>query len=181
MVPASAVPEGLRLETPRLRIRHLALSDAAYILRLLNEPSFIANIADKNVRTEAQAEAYLETGPLQSYRTHGHGLNRVELRDSGEPIGLCGLIRRPRFQEVDLGYALFPAFEGKGYATEAGAAVLNHGIQVLGLRSFIALVTPGNDRSIRVLQRLGFAAAGHVELEPGDRVARYRREGGLPA
>ena len=174
---ATAGTGALLLETERLRLRRLALSDAPFILRLLNEPSFIENIADKQVRTLAQAEAYLQGGPLQSYATHGHGLNRVELKDTGEPIGMCGLIKRDQFADVDLGYALLPEFEGRGFITEAGAAVLVQGERDHGFGRFIAIVTPGNGRSIRVLERLGFAATGTVPLEPsGEMVALFTRE-----
>jgi RimJ/RimL family protein N-acetyltransferase/adenylate kinase family enzyme len=165
----------LLLDTARLRVRRLSLADAPFILRLLNEPSFIEQIADRGVRTLAQAEAYLEGGPLKSYAVHGHGLNRVELKDGGEPIGICGLIKRDRFADVDLGYALLPEFEGHGYVAESAAAVLAHGARELGLARVIALVSPGNGRSIRVLEKLGFAAAGQVELEPGDTVDLFER------
>ena len=164
------------LETARLRLRRLALADAPFILRLLNEPSFIENIADKEVRTLDQAQAYLDGGPLKSYAVHGHGLNRVELRTSGEPIGICGLIKRDQFTDVDLGYALLPEFEGKGLISEAAAAVLAQGHADLGLARFIAIVSPGNGRSMRVLERQGFTAAGTVSLEPsGERVALFER------
>ncbi len=178
--PGYPVPaEGaLLLETGRLRLRRLAEADAPFILRLLNEPSFLENIGDKQVRTLEQAKAYLEGGPLKSYAVHGHGLNRVELKDGGEPIGICGLIKRDQFVDVDLGYALLPEFGGKGYITEAAAAVLDQGRRDLGFTRFIAIVSPANARSIRVLDKLGFTAAGDVVLESsGETVALFEKDG----
>ncbi len=154
-------------ETERLVIRRFALEDGDFILRLLNEPSFIENIADKGVRTRDQAAAYLAEGPLASYRSHGHGLFRVELKASGQPIGMCGLLKREQFQDVDLGYAFLPEHCGRGYATEAAAGVLAWGRAALGLRRVIAILDPGNVRSAALLTRLGFTAAGLVRSPHG--------------
>lgn len=164
-------------ETERLRLRFATLADAPWFLRLLNEPSWIEHIGDREVRTLAQAEAYLQARILKSYATHGHGLNRVELKASGEPIGLCGLIRRDGWEDRDLGYALLPEFEGQGFATEAGAATLAHGERAFTMRGCLAFVSPGNHGSVRVLEKLGFRGAGTTDLAPGDTVLLFRREG----
>lgn len=166
------------VETARLRLRFLAAEDAPWFLRLLNEPSWIENIGDRSVRSVAQAEAYLEGGALRSYQVNGHGLNRVELKATGEPIGICGLIRRDGWADLDLGYALLPEFEGRGYATEAGAAALAQGEASLDLRRCLAFVSPGNGGSVRVLEKLGFRAAGTAELTPGDPVLLFERGAG---
>ena len=81
--------------TERLVIRQLAFDDAAFIVRLLNEESFIRYIADKQVRTLSDAKNYLSEGPLLSYQTYGFGLNLVSLKESGTPIGICGLLKEP--------------------------------------------------------------------------------------
>jgi RimJ/RimL family protein N-acetyltransferase len=146
------------LETERLTLRHLEPADGEFILRLLNEPSFLQNIGDKGVRTVEQAVHYLVEGPIKSYEVHGHGLYLVALRGSQEPVGMCGLIKRDLFQDVDLGYAFVPEFWGKGYAVESGAAVLAWGRRTL--------VTPTNAGSIKVLKRLGFAFAGFTHMPP---------------
>ena len=153
--------------TPRLVIRRFRLEDAGFVLRLLNEPSFIENIADKGVRTREQAVAYLRDGPLASYRDHGHGLYLVAGRDTLEPMGMCGLVRRDYLDAPDLGYAFLPEFVGRGYASEACAAVLDHGRRDLGLARFLAIVSPGNRRSTGLLERLGFGRRGLVRA-PGE-------------
>ncbi len=102
------------LETARLRIERFTFKDAGFILRLLNEPSFILNIADKGVRTLDDARAHLASGPLAHYQRHGFGLWRVSERATGTPVGMCGLIQREALPDVDLGYALLPEFTGKG-------------------------------------------------------------------
>lgn len=159
-------------QTPRLALRRLEPADAAFLLRLLNEPSFLAHIGDRRVRSLEDAARYLREGPLASYARHGHGQWAVELRHSGETIGICGLLRRDGFAEVDLGYAFLPAYWGKGYAREAASAALQVA-RDLGLPGVIALVSPGNAASIRLLEALGFAAAGRKRLE-ADEVLVYR-------
>ena len=151
-------------ETERLAVRPFEPGDCDFIIRLLNDPSFIENIADKGVRTREQAAAYLADGPLRSYRDHGHGLYLVALKASGAPIGMCGLLRRDSLAHPDLGYAFLPEFCGRGYAFEAGAAVLAYGREVLGMGEILAIVKPGNARSAALLDRLGFARAGTVAM-----------------
>lgn len=163
------------IETPRLRLRPFVPADAPFILRLLNEPSFIANIADKGVRSLADAERYLRDGPLASYAAHGHGLWQVEARESRTPMGMCGLIRRDTLPEVDLGYAFLPEFWGRGFAREAASACVDHAREALRLPGLLAIVSPGNDASIRLLEALGFARTGMMELTPGDPVAVFRK------
>ena len=152
-------------ETERLRVCRFSLDDAAFILRLLNEPSFIRHIADKGVRTLDDARAYLRNGPLASVEKHGFGLNCVELKESGEAIGMCGLIQRDGFDDVDVGYALLPAFCGHGYATEATRAVLDSAVREHGLQRVIAVVNPDNVDSSRMLEKLGFHFEKMVKLE----------------
>lgn len=152
------------LLTQRLRLRPLTEADAAFILELLNDPDFIRQIADRGVRDLDSAREYLRKGPLASYAEHGHGLLMVETRADAEPLGICGLVRRPGLAHPDLGYALLPAGRGSGYASEAGAAVLAHAREVLGHARVLAIVNPDNLRSISVLERLGFAAEGTISL-----------------
>lgn len=155
------------LLTQRLRLRPLDEGDAAFILELLNDPDFIRQIADRGVRDVESAREYLRKGPLASYAQHGHGLLLVETRESADPIGICGLVRRAGLEHPDLGYALLPAARGCGYASEAGAAVLAHARDGLGVERVLAIVNPANLRSITVLERLGFEARGTISL-PGD-------------
>lgn len=91
-------------ETGRLRLRRLSADDAAFALELLSDPDYIRNIADRGVRTREDAERYILSGPVASYEQYGCGLYRVELRESGLPIGTCGLLRRDYHPDIELGY-----------------------------------------------------------------------------
>lgn len=163
-------------ETARLRLHRFDTDDAAFILQLVNEPSWLAFIGDKHVHTLDDARAYLVNGPLAMYARCGHGLYRVDLRDTGETIGMCGLIKRDSLPDVDIGYALLPAYWGKGYAEEATRATLAHAREDLGLRRLLAIVTPTNARSIRLLEKLGLHYVRDIDLTPGTDTALYAVE-----
>jgi RimJ/RimL family protein N-acetyltransferase len=158
----------LALETGRLHLRRIGLDDAGFILDLLNEPSFLRHIGDKGVRTLDDARRYIAEGPQKSYESHGFGLLLVERKDGGQPIGICGLLKREWLEDVDLGFALPPPFWGQGYALEAASAVMAHARGPLGLRRVVAVTSLDNERSIQLLARLGFRF---------ERIARFT-EGG---
>ena len=144
------------IETPRLTLHRLTTDDADFVLELLNEPSFLRYIGDKGVRTREDAGRYILAGPVASYDRFGFGLYRVERKDSGEPIGICGLLKRDSLEDVDVGFAFLPRFWSNGFAWESAAAVLAHGRRTWGLKRVVALTSPDNEASIRLLAKLGF-------------------------
>jgi len=146
----------LVLSSDRLFLRELTLGDAAFVVELLNDPAFLRFIGDRGVRTEEDARAYLEKGPLASYASHGFGLYAVLTRDSPEVAGICGLLRRDWLPEADVGFAYLPRFRGRGYAVEAARAVLDDAAARLRVGRVAAIVSPENERSVRVLAKLGF-------------------------
>lgn len=150
----------------RLHIRHFTLDDAPFILRLLNDPSFITNITDKGVRSLDAARDYLRDGPIASYRKHGFGLNAVELRHDSTPIGMCGMLKRDDLPHPDIGYALLPEFCGRGYALEAAQCVFTHHRKQHPNDPICAIVKPGNARSIHLLEKLGLRAVGTYRMVP---------------
>jgi RimJ/RimL family protein N-acetyltransferase len=152
------------LETERLIIRHLTQDDGKFILELLNEPGFIRNIADRGVRTIDDAHAYIHSGPVASYAKNGFGLFAVELKETGLPIGMCGLIRRDVLPDVDIGYALLERYWNKGYAHEAAAAVLSYGYKTIGLKHIVAITALDNDASAKVLEKIGLQFDSIIDL-----------------
>jgi RimJ/RimL family protein N-acetyltransferase len=152
------------LETDRLALRHLSTSDAQFILELLNEPSFIRYIGDKQVRTLDDAEAYVLNGPVKSYETYGFGLNLVELKSEGQPIGICGLLKRDTLPDPDIGFAFLPAHWNQGYAFEAAAAVMDHARASLGVEKILAITSPDNEASAKLLGKIGLRFDRLVKL-----------------
>src|SRR5262249_34924271 len=152
------------LETDRLALDKLSLEDAGFILELLNEPSFLRNIGDKGVRTLDDARDYLLNGPIASYERFGFGLYLTRLKESGVPIGICGLLKRETLQDVDVGFAFLPKYWANGYATESAAAVLQHGKSAFGFHRIVAITSPDNHGSIRVLEKIGFRFERMIRL-----------------
>lgn len=161
------------LETQRLFLRHFMPEDAPFILELLNDPGFIENIADRGVRTIPDAEGYILNGPAASYAKNGFGLYAVVLKATAQPIGMCGLIKRDTWDEVDVGYALLARFAGQGYATEAARGALGYGLGPLGLKRIVAVISPDNLASAHVLEKIGmkfekvipWVASGNEEVK----------------
>ena len=156
------------IETERLSLRQFSLADAAFIRELLNEPSFIQNIGDRGVRTLSDAEKYLETGPIASYARNGFGLYLVRLKESNEPIGMAGLIKRDALEDVDVGYAFLPRYWSKGYAIESVLALMEYAKNIVRLQRVVAIVDPANQGSIRVLEKAGFQFEKMVRLSEDD-------------
>lgn len=144
------------IETERLVLTQLADRDAEFIRGLLNEPSFLRYIGDRGVRTADDARRYINDGPVASYARYGFGLLRVELKDGGIPIGICGVLKRDTLPEPDLGISLLPAWWSNGYAHEAARAVMRQAREELGLRRILAITSIDNEPSIRLLGKLGF-------------------------
>ena len=152
------------IETKRLVLRRLSSDDAEFIVELLNQPSFLRYIGDKEVRNNTDAVRYIQNGPVASYEQFGFGLYLVELKDTGVPIGMCGLLKRDSLPDVDVGFAFLPSYWSQGYAFESAAAVMTYGREALGLRRIVAITSIDNDASIRLLEKLGLRFERLIKL-----------------
>jgi ribosomal-protein-alanine N-acetyltransferase len=164
------------LETKRLTLRRMTLEDAPFILRLVNEPSWLRFIGDKNVRNLDDARRYIQTGPLDMYARFGFGMFLVQLMSGGEPIGACGLLKRDTLPAPDIGYAFLPEFWGQGYAFEAAAAVLSYGHKNHGMTRIMAITSPDNASSVRVLERCGMKFERMLAMSETDEVKLFSLE-----
>jgi len=162
------------LETERLALRLLTLEDAAFMQVLVNDPTWLRFIGDRGVRTLDDAREYLRKGALASYAQHGFGLYLTEVKATGEPIGICGLVKRDTLPDVDVGFALLPRFAGCGYACEAATAVMRHARDEVGLKRVVAITNPANHGSIRVLEKIGLTFERLIRVAAGaDELALY--------
>jgi [ribosomal protein S5]-alanine N-acetyltransferase len=143
-------------ETERTSIVELQPADALFIFELLNSPEWLKFIGDRDIKTVADAAHFIENGPMKSYRQNGFGLYLVRQRETGLKLGLCGLLKRDQLPEPDLGFAFLRQYTGKGYAQEAAAAVLNYSRKKLELSKILAFTNSFNNRSIQLLNKLGF-------------------------
>ncbi|MBS0028114.1 GNAT family N-acetyltransferase [Chitinophaga sp. 22321] len=154
-------------ETPRLQLRTFASSDDTFILELLNTPSWLQYIGDRQIKTLADAQRYILNNLLRLYAEQGYGAWVVVLKDTGKPIGICGLFKRKYLEQPDLGFAFLPEAEGQGYGYEAATGTLAYTKQQLELPRLFAITQPDNHRSVRLLERSGFTLQGTIQ-PPGE-------------
>jgi RimJ/RimL family protein N-acetyltransferase len=162
----------LILETERLRLRWFTGADADFLRALLNDPGWLANIGERNVRTRRQARTWIATRHTATYGRLGFGFWGVERKSDGRLLGMCGLIKRDTLMEADVGYALMPEFRGQGYAREAAAACLRYAQDVLGLAEVWGITGPDNAASAAVLRQIGLQDAGITRLVGEERETR---------
>ena len=146
----------LVLETERLYLRHLNRDDAAFILQLLNEPSWLEFIGDKNVTNINDAKKYIELSAITMYQRFGFGLFLVCSKDNDTSLGLCGLMKRDNLDHADLGYAFLPEFWGNGFALEAVYGVLDYAKYTHQLSKVLAITKSSNAPSIKLLKKVNF-------------------------
>ena len=154
------------LETERLTLRWMTLEDASFLLELMNDPAFIQNVADRGLRTPADAADYIAEKMFPSYEQFGFGMSVVELKESGTRVGTCGLFKRETMEHVDIGYAFLRQYWRQGLAYEAAAATLAYGREVLQLPKIVAMTAPSNTSSIKLLEKLGLRYEGMIQI-PG--------------
>lgn len=156
------------VETERLILRKFTLQDAPFVLNLVNTPTWLRFIGDRNVHSIEDAERYLLNGSLKSYREHGFGFYAVISKDNFECLGMCGLVKRDSLEDVDIGFAFLPNSAGKGYGFEAATATMNLAKNTLKLKRIIAIVDPENEISIGLIKKIGLTYEKMIQLSPDD-------------
>jgi len=96
----------------------------------------------------------------------------VELKESGVPIGMCGLLKRETLPDADIGFAFLPDYWSQGYAFEAASGVMRYGGEVLGLQRIVAITSLDNDASIRLLEKIGMRFEGLIK--PSEELGEVR-------
>jgi RimJ/RimL family protein N-acetyltransferase len=161
------------LETERLILREIETQDAAFLLELLNSPKFLKYIGDRGVRTEAEAADFIEQRYRESYRVNGFGLYVVERSGDNVPVGICGFVKRDILEHPDLGFALLPQHEGRGYGTESARASMTHGVDRLGFTTVLAITSLDNQASGKLLEKLGFSFTEIIDGHAGEDLKLY--------
>jgi RimJ/RimL family protein N-acetyltransferase len=162
------------LQTQRLVLRQFSNDDAEFVLKLLNEPSFLRYIGDKGVRNLDDAREYIANGPVASYERNGFGLYLVEMKEAGSPIGMCGLIKRDGLPDPDIGFAFLPDYWSRGYAVEAAAAVMTYAREIFQLNRILAITSLDNESSGRLLEKIGLQFERTIKLsEDGEELKLF--------
>jgi RimJ/RimL family protein N-acetyltransferase len=165
------------LYTKRLNIRPITIDDAPFILKLMNSPKWLKYIGDRNVHSIEEAETYIKEKALSQFKKHGHTNNVVIRKEDQTKIGTCGIYHRDGKDEVDIGFAFLPPYEGKGYAFEASNELMKFAKNQLKLNSIKAYTLEENKSSRKLLERLGLELVGTGNLPNNDEeLLMYQRE-----
>ncbi len=156
-------------ETPRLVISKFEVSDAPFFLELVNTPTWLTYIGDRGIKTIEHAEERIKEGHLKSYENYGFGFYKVLLKEENlQPIGTAGLIKREALDDVDIGFALLPGYEGNGFGYESAAEILTLAEHAFKLQRVAAITLPTNESSIKLLKKLGLKYEKKVVLFEDD-------------
>lgn len=158
------------IEAERIYLRPVALADAAFILELQNTPKWLKYIGDRNIRSIEDAQKTIQEKMIDHYDKHGYGNFVIVNKEGQQSLGTCGLFNRPGLEGVDIGFALLPNFEGKGFGAEAAFALLAHAKDQLKLKKVGAIALPENAASVHLIKKLGLEFVKQVKL-PGDPVS----------
>ena len=149
--------------TPRLDHRALTAADADALFALNSHPEVMRLTGEPPLRSVDEARTAIEHYP--DFHTRGFGRWGCVLRSSQAVIGFCGLKHLRELDCVDVGFRFLPEYWGQGLATEACAASITFGFDVLGLRRIIGLVLADNAASIRVLEKCGMSRNGTISYQ----------------
>jgi RimJ/RimL family protein N-acetyltransferase len=155
-------------ETPRLVVSEFQQSDASFILQLLNTKGWLKYIGDRGVKDIRTAERYIADRLRKGYAEQGFGFWKVSLKETGKPIGMCGLVKREALEDVDLGFAFLPEHEGKGFGYEAASATMKYAQNVRRIKKLVAITVEYNEASIALLKKLGFTYDKRCKLAEDD-------------
>ena len=155
------------LTTERLNLRWLTTDDVPFLFDLLNDPLWYRFIGNSEVETLKDASIYLQKRLLSLYQRLGFGLYAVDLKETGQPIGICGLIKRDSLDDVDIGFAFLPAFRGQGFGLESTIATIEYGWTHFHLSRIVAITHPENLKSKLLLEKAGLRYDKEIKNEDG--------------
>ncbi|MBK9630839.1 MAG: GNAT family N-acetyltransferase [Saprospiraceae bacterium] len=155
-------------ETERLWIKPTQLEDASFILELLNTPAWIENIGDRNIRTLEDARIYILNKMQKQLERLGFSNYTIIRKTDNVKLGICGLYDREGLNDIDLGFAILPEFERKGYSFEAAMRLKDAAFKDFGLNTLAAITTKNNVSSQNLLTKLGFKLEGITQLHKDD-------------
>lgn len=157
------------IETERLLLREVVFSDVDGMFELDSNPNVHIYLGNKPVTTIEQSAAYIEN-LQQQYKDFGTGRWAVILKETNEFIGWSGIKfitdeinNHKNFYEI--GYRFIEKHWGKGYATEAGKAFIDHAFNEMKVEAVYAFADEGNDNSRKILEKLGLQFVNSFEYE----------------
>lgn len=152
----------MRLDTPRLLLRDMTELDLPSLRSILQDEQTMT--AYEGAFDERMTRDWLQR-MIERYHSDGFGLWAVELRDTGQMIGQCGLTRQHILGDdvVEVGYLFNRLHWHHGYAIEAASACQRYAFETLGVDRVWAQVRDTNIASMNVAIRLGMTVRGRFE------------------
>ncbi|MBI1913994.1 MAG: GNAT family N-acetyltransferase [Planctomycetes bacterium] len=151
------------LETERLVLRLLRESDLDAYAEMCGDPEVMRFLGNGQPMSRADAWRNLAM-MLGHWQLRGYGLWAVEEKASGVLVGRVGFWEPEGWPAFEVGWTLRRAWWGRGFATEAARAALDHAFRRMGRMHVISLIRAGNLASVRVAERLGERLEGRMEL-----------------
>lgn len=149
------------LETKRCRVREMTVEDVDSFYRIYAEPSITEYMEDLSADRDkeiANIKDYIE----KIYAFYGYGMWTVLEKESGAVIGRAGISWRAGYDVPELGFVIGVPWQGKGFAYEVCEAILRYAKEELAIKQVQALVQKGNEKSLRLCEKLGFVQDGEV-------------------
>ena len=161
------------LETERLILRAFKETDLKNLFATYSEDEVTKYYDLESMKSKSEAIEILEV--FKTRFEKGIGIRwAIELKETGGYIGDCGYNPwNKRDRKAEIGYALIPKYWGKGYAVEAIKSMLHYGfrkLEIVKLRRIMAMIDPRNEKSIQLVEKLGFQHEGTLRenvLEKG--------------
>ncbi len=160
---AKYFPAGHTLETERLRLRMLEERDLDALAEMFSDPETMRYLGEGKVFNRNETWRSISS-TLGHWLLRGYGMWAVDSKESGELVGRVGFLDAEGWPGFELGWIVAKPHWGKGYAFEAAKVAYDYAIGPLQRDRVISLIRLGNDRSVRVAQKLGFVRDGTVEL-----------------
>ncbi|KAB3537291.1 GNAT family N-acetyltransferase [Alkaliphilus pronyensis] len=173
-----------KLETERLLLREVESTDVNQVFNILSDPKVAEYEYFYPVKTKEEANKF-----ITRYKAELKDKEEITwgtiVKETDELVGMCCI---GDFNEgarrCVIGYQIKQIEWGKGYATEAVAAIIDYGFNVMNINRIEAAITPGNDASVRVLEKLNFVKEGLLrerdlmkgKLEDGIIMSMLKRE-----
>jgi RimJ/RimL family protein N-acetyltransferase len=154
-----------KIETNRLVIEEINLDDAQFIYDLMNTKGWLRFIGNRNINSITEAQNYISNKFIWAYNNWGYGPYKVSLKNQKISIGICTLVKRNYLENLDIGFAVLPEFEGKGYMYESTKAMLDYALKELKQEKVFAFTEIDNKRSISLLKKLGLKDNGFIVPE----------------
>lgn len=155
-------------ETERLSIRPTSESDSEFIFELLNTPKWLKYIGDRNIKTVENAKDHIKEKMIPQLEKLGYSNYTLIRKKDNQKIGTCGLYDREGIEGIDIGFALLPKYERKGYAFESSNRLKEAAFNEFGIKTISAITKKDNTSSQRLLEKLGLKRTGTTKLPNDD-------------